>query len=235
MDSTIEKLKIEVCEANLELVGRNLVIYTWGNVSAFDRSLGLVAIKPSGVDYNVMKPGDMVVLTLDGRQVEGNLRPSSDTPTHLMLYRSFPAIHSVVHTHSKWATVWAQAGRSLPCYGTTHADYFYGPIPCTRPMTPEEIRDDYELNTGKVIAETFQNLDPIAVPAALVFQHGPFTWGKNAEKAVENAAVLEYIAEMAAIAKQCNPEVKAIQKELLDRHYLRKHGKDAYYGQKKQE
>lgn len=228
----LAELKKEVCRANLELVERGLVLYTWGNVSAVDRARGLVVIKPSGVEYEKMQPEHMVVLTLEGEQVEGALRPSSDTPTHLALYRAFPGVGGIAHTHSTWATVWAQAGRGIPCYGTTHADSFYGEVPCTRPMAPEEIREDYEANTGKVIAEAFRNTDPLAVPAALVFQHGPFTWGRDAMKAVENSAVLEQAARMAHAAELCNPKIRPIRKELLDKHYLRKHGKDAYYGQK---
>lgn len=228
----IDELKHEVWRANLELVERKLVLYTWGNVSAIDRECGLVVIKPSGVEYAAMKPEQMVVMSLDGRVVEGGLRPSSDAPTHLALYRAFPGIGGVAHTHSTWATVWAEAGRGIPCYGTTHADYYYGEVPCTRPMTPDEIREDYEANTGRLIVENFANTDPLAAPAVLVYQHGPFTWGRNAAKAVESSAVLEQVARMAHAAELCNPKVKPIQQELLDRHYLRKHGKNAYYGQK---
>jgi len=229
---SIDELKKEVWRANLELVERRLVIYTWGNVSAIDRDRGLVVIKPSGVEYDRMQPEHMVVLTLDGRQVEGDLRPSSDTPTHLVLYRAFEGIGGIAHTHSAWATIWAQAGRGIPCYGTTHADYYYGEIPCTRPMEPAEIEGDYEENTGHVIVEAFDAVEPLVMPAVLVYQHGPFTWGKNAEKAVESSAVLEQVARMAREAEVCNPHVRPIQKELLDKHFLRKHGKNAYYGQK---
>lgn len=228
----IDGLKREVWLANLELVERKLVLYTWGNVSAIDRERGLVVIKPSGVDYDKMQPEHMAVLTLDGRQVDGELRPSSDTPTHLALYRAFDGIGGIAHTHSTWATTWAQAGRGIPCYGTTHADYYYGEIPCTRPMEPEEIREQYEANTGKVIVEAFDSIEPLVMPAVLVFQHGPFTWGKTAAKAVESSAVLEQVAQMAHTAEVCNPHVLPIQKELLDKHFLRKHGKNAYYGQK---
>lgn len=228
----IDELKREVWRANLELMERRLVIYTWGNVSAIDRDRGLVVIKPSGVAYDVMQPEHMVVLTLDGKQVEGDLRPSSDAPTHLELYRAFDGVGGVAHTHSPWATIWAQAGRGIPCYGTTHADYFYGEIPCTRPLEPEEIEGNYEENTGRVIVEAFDAIEPLVVPAVLVFQHGPFTWGKSAVKAVESSAVLEQVARMAHEAEVCNPHVKPIQKELLDKHFLRKHGKNAYYGQK---
>lgn len=229
----LDELKRDVWRANMELVERKLVLYTWGNVSAIDRECGLVVIKPSGVDYATMKPDQMVVLSLeDGSVVEGSLRPSSDAPTHLALYRAFPAIGGVAHTHSTWATVWAQAGRGIPCYGTTHADYYYGEVPCTRPMTPAEIESEYEANTGNVIIERFQGIDPTMIPAVLVFQHGPFTWGKNAAKAVESSAVLEQVAQMAHAAELANPKVKPIQKELLDKHFLRKHGANAYYGQK---
>jgi L-ribulose-5-phosphate 4-epimerase len=232
MQLSIEKLKKEVWRANLELVERKLVIYTWGNVSAVDRARGLVVIKPSGVDYDWMQPEHMAVLTLDGKQVDGELRPSSDTPTHLALYRAFDGIGGIAHTHSTWATVWAEAGRGIPCYGTTHADYFYGEIPCTRPMSPEEIDEEYEANTGNVIIETFSGIDPRLIPAALVYQHGPFTWGRNAADAVENSVVLEQVAMMAHAAEVCNPRIEPIQWELLDRHFLRKHGANAYYGQK---
>ncbi len=229
----LNELKYEVWQANLELVERKLVLYTWGNVSAVDREKGLVVIKPSGVDYATMKPDQMVVLSLeDGSVVEGSLRPSSDAPTHLALYRAFMGIGGITHTHSTWATMWAQAGRGVPCYGTTHADNFYGEVPCTRPMTPQEIADHYEANTGSVIIERFQGIDPTTIPAVLVFQHGPFTWGKNAAKSVESSAVLEQVAQMAYATELTNPNVKPIQKELLDKHFLRKHGANAYYGQK---
>lgn len=230
----LEDLKKEVWRANLELVERKLVIYTWGNVSAIDRGRGLVVIKPSGVDYDWMQPEHMVVLDLDGKQVDGGLRPSSDTPTHLALYRAFEGVGGIAHTHSTWATIWAQAGRGIPCYGTTHADYFYGKIPCTRPLLPQEIQNDYEANTGGVIVETFDGRDPKDMQAVLVYQHGPFTWGRNAEEAVENSVVLEQVAQMAYPAEQCNPHIPVMQQELLDKHFLRKHGVNAYYGQKQE-
>lgn len=232
----LKTLKEQVWKANLELVERKLVIYTWGNVSGIDRERGLVVIKPSGVEYDALRPQDLVVLKLDGQQVEGDMRPSSDTPTHLALYRAFPSIGGVTHTHSTWATIWAQAGRSVPCYGTTHADYFYGSIPCTRPLTPQEIKDAYEANTGRVIIEAFQGEGapkPEQVPAVVVFQHGPFTWGPDAAHAVESAVVLEQVAQMAWAAQLCNPSVQPVQQEILDKHYLRKHGPGAYYGQSK--
>lgn len=232
----LEALKEQVWKANLELVERKLVLYTWGNVSGIDRERGLVVIKPSGMDYDTLRPQDMVVLTLDGDRVEGELRPSSDTPTHLALYRAFPAIGGITHTHSTWATIWAQAGRSIPCYGTTHADYFYGEVPCTRPLTPKEIKEAYEANTGCVLIEAFQKPDvpqPDQMPAALVFQHGPFTWGPDAAHSVESAVVLEQVAQMAWAAQLCNPSVQPVQQEILDKHYLRKHGASAYYGQNK--
>jgi L-ribulose-5-phosphate 4-epimerase len=226
----LEDLKEHVYKANLELVQLGLVVFTWGNASAIDRGTGLVVIKPSGVDYDKMKPTDMVVTDLEGRVVEGGLRPSSDTPTHLELYRAFPNIGGVVHTHSRYATAFAQAGRSLPAYGTTHADYFRGEVPCTRALTEDEIATDYEKNTGLVIAETFRALDPDAVPACLVRNHGPFAWGKSCESAVYHAAVLEYCAHMAYVTESLGtPE--PVPDYLLDRHYWRKHGKNAYYGQ----
>jgi L-ribulose-5-phosphate 4-epimerase len=229
----IEKLKEEVCAANLALVKHGLVIFTWGNVSAIDREAGLVAIKPSGVAYDVMKPEDMVVLDLDGKVVCGELKPSSDAPTHLELYKAFPEINAVVHTHSTYATAWAQGCRGIPCFGTTHADYFYGEIPCTRVMTAEEIKHDYELNTGRVIVEAFKNLkiDARQMPSVLVANHGPFSWGKNTDDAVRNAVVLEELAKMACLTERVNPNTKAIGKNLLDKHYLRKHGANSYYGQ----
>lgn len=226
----IEQLKNEVCQANLELVNHGLVRFTWGNVSGIDREQGLVVIKPSGVSYDEMQAEDMVALNLDGEVVEGKLKPSSDTPTHLELYRNFPNIGGIVHTHSEWATSWAQAGRSLPAFGTTHADYFFGEIPCTRDLTEEEVSRDYELETGKVIVETFTSLDPDAVPAVLVKGHGPFSWGTSPGNAVHNAAVLEYVAKMAFRNLMLGND-KPIAQFLLDKHYLRKHGKDAYYGQ----
>ncbi len=231
----IEKLKKEVFDANLELVKQGLVIYTWGNVSAIDRESGLVVIKPSGVDYATMKVEDMVVLNLDGEKVDGDLNPSSDTPTHLELYRRFDDINAVVHTHSQWATSWAQAGRDIPCYGTTHCDYFYGGIPCARMLTDEEIKGEYELNTGKVIVETLEDrgIKASEVPGILIFNHGPFAYGKNASDAVHNAKVMEEVAKMAFRAEVLRPELNPVKQTLLDKHYLRKHGKNAYYGQGK--
>lgn len=229
----LDQLKAEVLTANLELQKRNLVIDTWGNVSGIDREKGLVVIKPSGVAYEMMTAEDMVVLDLDGRVVEGKMRPSSDTPTHLYLYRHFSAIGGVVHTHSACATAWAQSHQGIPCLGTTHADYFYGEIPCTRPMNEEEIAGEYELNTGKVIVERFQQLSYMEIPAVLVASHGPFTWGKDAGEAVHHSMVLEEVSKMALAAKTLNPRIGPVSSELLDRHFLRKHGKDAYYGQGK--
>ena len=209
-----------------------LVTFTWGNVSGIDRERGLVTIKPSGVSYEKMKPEDMVVVDLDGNVVDGDLSPSSDTPTHLALYRAFGSIGGVVHTHSHWSTVFAQERRSIPALGTTHGDYFYGEIPCTRLMRPDEIAKDYELNTGKVVVETFDGKDPVSIPAVLVASHGPFTWGKDPGDAVHNAVVLEEIAFMAWHVLQSNSTISPMQQELLDKHYLRKHGPRAYYGQK---
>ena len=226
-----ESLKQQVCKANLELVEHKLIVFTWGNVSQIDRMTGVVAIKPSGVDYADLTPDLIVVLDLDGRVVEGRLRPSSDTPTHLELYRCFKDIGGITHTHSRIATTWAQACRDIPCLGTTHADHFYGPVPVTSVMTPEEIEGDYELNTGKVIVRRFSGLDPLAVPAVLVANHGPFTWGKDGHDSVKNAVVLEEVAAMALGALSLNPRQGAISQALLDKHYLRKHGKAAYYGQ----
>ena len=229
----LEKLKEEVLKANLELPKRGLVTYTWGNVSGIDRESGLVVIKPSGIEYDDLTVEDMVVIDLDGNIVEGKWNPSSDTATHLVLYKAFPNIGGVVHTHSKWATSWAQAGRSIPAYGTTHADYFYGDIPCTRKMTTAEIQGEYEHETGNVIVETFENLPADDIPAVLVHSHGPFSWGKNADNAVHNAVVLEEVAFMALQNEALNPSVERMQQTLLDKHYLRKHGKDAYYGNNK--
>ncbi len=226
----LEQLKEQVCEANLELVKHNLVVFTWGNVSGIDRSSGMVVIKPSGVSYDNMKPKDMVVMNLYGQVVEGDLKPSSDTPTHLILYRQFLNIGGVVHTHSEWATSWAQAGKSIPAIGTTHADYFYGEIPCTRKMTEEEIKGEYELETGKVIIETFKDINPDQVPGVLVNNHGPFNWGTNAHNAVHNAVVMEEVAKMTFRSLQLNPET-TMDQVLLDKHFLRKHGANAYYGQ----
>ncbi len=227
----LEQLKEEVCKANLDLVKYGLVIFTWGNVSGIDRKSGLVVIKPSGVSYDKMKPSDMVVLNLAGEVVEGTLNPSSDAATHLVLYRNFPTIGGIVHTHSEWATSWAQAGKGIPSIGTTHADYFYGEIPCTRKMTEPEISGEYELETGNVIVETFKSLDPDMIPGVLVNNHAPFNWGINAEDAVHNAVVLEEVAKMAFRSFQLNPTATMGQ-ALLDKHFLRKHGKNAYYGQK---
>jgi L-ribulose-5-phosphate 4-epimerase len=233
----LKSLKEIVCRANLELVKQGLVIQTWGNVSGIDRKTNLVVIKPSGVSYDEMKPEHLTVVSLEnGKIVEGTLNPSSDTPTHLELYRVFPEIGGIVHTHSLYATAWAQARRDIPPLGTTHADYFHGPIPCSRPLTPQEIQTDYETNTGKVIAETFTKgnpqLDYKSIPAILVAEHGPFTWGPTPEKAVFNAAILEHLAKMATLTNAINPPLCAISQNLLDKHYLRKHGPNAYYGQK---
>jgi len=227
-----EELKRALCEANIELQKWKLVIYSWGNVSGIDRAAGVVAIKPSGVSYDELTPDRMVLLNLDGDVIGGGLKPSSDTPTHLELYRNFKAIGGVCHTHSPNATMWAQACREIPCFGTTHADFFYGPIPVTEVMTKDEIKSSYELNTGKVIVRRFVGLDPMQMPGALVANHGPFAWGKGAAEAVESAVVLEQIAAMALGTITINPNQKAISQALLDKHYLRKHGKDAYYGQK---
>jgi L-ribulose-5-phosphate 4-epimerase len=228
----LDNLKQQVYEANMALVKHKLVIFSWGNASGIDKETGLVVIKPSGVDYSTMKPQDMVVVDLNGKVVEGSLNPSSDTPTHLVLYRNFKEIQGVVHTHSEWAVSWAQAGRSIPALGTTHADHFYGEIPCTRKLSKKEIEGEYEVETGNVIVETFKNINPVDMPAVLVNSHGPFTWGKNAMNAVENAVILEEVAKMAFRTLKLK-EVSAIEQWLLDKHYLRKHGKNAYYGQKK--
>lgn len=228
----LEELKQRVFEQNLRLKDSGLVILTWGNVSAIDREKGLVVIKPSGVNYDVMKASDMVVTDLDGNVIEGNLRPSSDLLTHLELYKKFPNIGGVVHTHSTHAVSFAQAGRDLTSYGTTHADTFYGDVPCTRKLSKDEIDNDYELNTGKVIVETFANKDYEAIPAVLVKNHGPFTWGKTCEKAVENAIILEEVCKMALLSESLNPNIERVDQYLLNKHYFRKHGKNAYYGQK---
>jgi len=228
-----EELKQKVCDANLQLVREDLVIQTWGNASAFDRGSGVVVIKPSGISYDTMRPEHMAVLKIEtGQLLEGGLRPSSDTDTHLELYRAFPGIAGVVHTHSLYATAWAQAQREIPPLGTTHADYFLGPVPCTRPMTYAEIETHYELNTGKVIVERFAALDPLQVPAVLVASHAPFVWGDSVEKAVENALVLEYVARLASESLTLNPAAPPIERALLHKHFLRKHGPTAYYGQK---
>lgn len=229
----LEQLKQEVFSANMMLPRYNLVTFTWGNVSCIDRERGLVVIKPSGVRYEDMQAGDMVVVDLDNGDIkEGNLSPSSDTPTHLELYRAFSGIGGIVHTHSRWATVFAQSQRGIPALGTTHGDYFYGEIPCTRLMTQDEISADYEAATGRVIVETFAKLNPNDIPAALVASHGPFTWGSDAADAVHNAVVLEELAFMAWHNLSANPEIMLMQHEMLDKHYLRKHGPNAYYGQK---
>lgn len=228
----LEPLKIEVCQANLELKRHALVIFSWGNVSGIDRDKGIFAIKPSGVSYDELTPDQIVLVDLEGRVVEGSLKPSSDTPTHLELYRSFDSIGGVCHTHSTCATVWAQAARPIPCLGTTHADSFYGEIPVTEPMTKDEIETDYELNTGRVIVRRFRGLDPLHMPAVLVANHGPFTWGTSPAKAVEAAVVLEQVAQMALHTAALRPELEPISQTLLDKHFLRKHGKNAYYGQK---
>ena len=230
----LESLKELVCEANLLLPKHGLITFTWGNVSGIDREEGLMVIKPSGVEYDEMGPDDMVVVDLNtGERVEGRYKPSSDTPTHLALYRAFPGLGGVVHTHSRWATSFAQAGRGVPAFGTTQGDYFYGEIPCTRKMTPEEIGGEYELETGNVIIETFRTreIDPLQVPAVLVYSHGPFTWGTDPFNAVHNAVVLEEVAFMAFHAMALTPGLPPMQQELLDKHYLRKHGPGAYYGQ----
>ena len=229
----LEKLRQQVCQANLELPQRGLIIYSWGNVSGIDREQGIIAIKPSGISYDELTPDKLVLLDLDGNVVEGDMNPSSDTATHLELYRSFPAIGGICHTHSTNATVWAQACRAIPCLGTTHADYFYGDVPVTAVMTKAQIETDYELNTGKIIIETFAGRDPMQMSAVLVANHGPFTWGKDAAKSVESAVVLEQVAYMAIKTAVIKSELPAISQVLLDKHYLRKHGKNAYYGQKK--
>lgn len=229
----LEQLKQEVYEANLLLPKYHLVTFTWGNVSGIDREKGLFVIKPSGVDYDKLTPDSMVVVNLEGEVVEGDYRPSSDTPTHVVLYNRFQEIGGVVHTHSPWATSWAQAGRGIPCYGTTHADYLYGQVPCVRTLTKEEIETAYEKNTGVLIADEFERLavDYLATPAVLCKNHGPFTWGKDAKEAVHNAVVLEEVAKMAARCEQIDPKVNPAPQELQDKHYYRKHGKNAYYGQ----
>lgn len=226
----LEELKEKVCQANLDLVKHDLVVFTWGNVSGIDREKGLVVIKPSGVSYDGMKPADMVVLDLDGNIVEGQYKPSSDTPTHLVLYKNFENIGGIVHTHSEWATSWAQAGMGIPNVGTTQADYFYGEIPCTRKMMDEEIKGEYELETGNVIVERFKGLNPDFVPGVLVNNHAPFSWGTDPDNAVHNAVVMEEVAKMTFRSFQLNPNTEMSQ-TLLDKHFLRKHGKDAYYGQ----
>ena len=230
----LEELKKKVYEANILLPKYGLVTFTWGNVSAIDRESGLFVIKPSGVEYDTMTPDDMVVMDLNGNKVEGKLNPSSDTPTHVEIYKAFKEVGGVVHTHSSYATSWAQAGRSIPCYGTTHADYFYGEIPCVRCLNKDEIESAYEENTGHLIVSEFERMgkDPVAVPAILCKNHGVFTWGKDAHEAVHNAVVTEEVAKMAFRCELINPEVKPAPQELQDKHYYRKHGANAYYGQK---
>ena len=227
----LEDLRKAVCDANVELQKQKLVIYSWGNVSGIDRSNAVVAIKPSGVKYDELTPDKIVLLDLDGNIIEGTLKPSSDTPTHLELYGNFESIGGICHTHSPVATMWAQACKEIPCFGTTGADYFYGPIPVTDVMTEEQIQSDYELNTGKVIVRRFAGMDPVKTPAVLVANHGPFTWGNSAATALESMVVLEQTATIALGTITINPEQGPISKALLDKHYLRKHGKDAYYGQ----
>lgn len=227
----LEQLKTQVLEANLLLPKYGLVTFTWGNVSGIDRESGLVVIKPSGVPYEGMTEEDMVVVDLDGKRVEGKWKPSSDTPTHVELYKAFPALGGIVHTHSRWATTFAQAGLDIPAMGTTHGDYFYGDIPCTRKMTPQEIAGEYEKETGRVIIETFAGKSPADIPGVTVHSHGPFAWGRDAMDAVHNAVVMEEVAFMDWHAMMINPAAGRMQQELLDKHYLRKHGKNAYYGQ----
>ena len=231
----LEELKEKVYLANMELPKRGLVTYTWGNVSGIDREKGLFVIKPSGVEYDELKPSDMVVMDLQGNKVEGDMNPSSDTKTHLVLYNAFPQVGGIVHTHSPFAVAWAQAGEDLPCYGTTHADYFYGSIPCARHLTQEELDEDYERNTGVTIVETFKErgLDPKAVPAVLCFSHGPFTWGKDPAQAVYHSVVLEECAKMGIFTRMVNPNAAPAPQRMQDKHYMRKHGPNAYYGQKK--
>ncbi len=225
-------LRKSVLEANLQLPKHGLVIFTWGNVSGIDRSTGLVAIKPSGVEYADLKVDDIVIVDLDGKVMFGNMKPSSDTSSHLYLYKQFPDVGGIVHTHSAWASIWAQAGRGIPVYGTTHADYFYGEIPCTRPLSAEELSKDYEMNTGLVIAEAFTDVDYLNIPGALVHGHGPFAWGSNVNEALHNAVVLEEVAKMAYHTEMMGQKTP-IDQFLLDKHYLRKHGEGAYYGQKR--
>ena len=230
----LEELRKQVYEANMELPRRNLVTYTWGNVSGIDREKGLVVIKPSGVEYDELTPENLVVLDLDGNRVEGELNPSSDTKTHLELYKAFPTLGGIVHTHSPYAVAWVPAGRDIPCYGTTHADYFYGAVPCARHLTKEELDEDYEKNTGKIIIDTFtdRGIDPVAVPGVICHSHGPFTWGKDAAQAVYHAVVLEEVAKMALLTRQVDSDAAPAPQYLQDKHYMRKHGPNAYYGQK---
>ena len=230
----LEELKKRVYEANMLLPKYGLVTFTWGNVSEIDAERKIFAIKPSGVDYDKLTPDDMVLVDLDGKVVEGNLKPSSDTPTHIELYKAFTSVNGIVHTHSPYATSWAQSGRNIPCYGTTHADYIYGEVPCLRVLTEKEISKDYEKNTGLLIVNEFERLclEPEAIPAVLCKNHGPFAWGKDANEAVHNAVVLEQVARMAYMAEQINPRIQPAPQSLLDKHYTRKHGANAYYGQK---
>jgi L-ribulose-5-phosphate 4-epimerase len=230
----LEKLKEQVYLGNIELVNQHLVTLTWGNASGYDKESNLIVIKPSGISYKTMSPEDMVVIDIEGNVIEGNYKPSSDTPTHLYLYKNFKDIKGIVHTHSKWATICAQAGIGINPYGTTHADHFFGKIPCTRILEDNEIANDYELNTGKVIVKTFikENIEPLSMPAVLVNNHGPFTWGESVNKAVENSVALEAVAEMAYRLISLNPQITSIKQTILDKHYYRKHGKNAYYGQK---
>lgn len=228
----LEKLKKEVLKANLDLVKLGLVTLTWGNVSGIDRSKGLIVIKPSGVEYNKLTTKNMVVVDLNGKVVEGKKRPSSDTPIHIELYKAFPEIGGITHTHSKYATIFAQACREIPCLGTTHADHFYGSIPVTRFLTEEEVNSDYELNTGEVIVERFEKINPVSMPGVLVAGHAPFSFGKNASESVRNGLILERVAEMALGTLQLNPDIKELPKYISEKHYKRKHGPDAYYGQK---
>ena len=227
----LEQLKEVVLQANLALPKYGLVTFTWGNVSGIDREKGLIVIKPSGIPYEDLQAEHLVVVDLDGKRVEGTLNPSSDTATHVVLYNAFSEIGGVVHTHSSWCTSWAQAGRGIPAQGTTHADYFYGEIPCSRKMTAEEIRQAYEENTGHVIVETFRDKNPVHIPGVLVHSHGPFSWGTDADNAVHNAVVMEEVAKMAYRSLALCPDLPPMQQELLDKHFLRKHGADAYYGQ----
>ena len=226
----LDELKQQVYEANMELPAKGLVTYTWGNVIGIDRERGLFVIKPSGVDYEKLTPDMLVVMDLNGEKVEGDLNPSSDTPTHIELYKAFPEVGGIVHTHSPWATSWAQAGRSIPCYGTTHADYFFGDIPCARSLTADEINGEYEKNTGIVIAETFEGKNPIYVPGVLCTNHGPFSWGADAAEAVHNAVVMEEVAKMAYRCEHLKKDIEEAPQVLQDKHFFRKHGENAYYG-----
>lgn len=230
----LEKLKKTVYKANMDLVHHGLVIFTWGNVSGIDREKGLVVIKPSGVEYEQLTPDNMVVVDLDGKCIEGDLNPSSDTLTHIELYKAFSEIGGIVHTHSTYAVAWAQAGQDIPCCGTTHADYFYGPVPCTRTLTAQETQENYEKNTGKVIVETFasKDINPLYVPGVICRNHGPFTWGKDPNESVYNAVVLEEVSKMAMFTREIDPNIISAPRHIQDKHFMRKHGPDAYYGQK---